>query len=149
MDNFTEQLNGVARDYIKSNVKRMFNLYNEIERLKLICKVECEKLIESEREFVNGEKVAIYSGRGVFVAYGVVGSARLPLRLGYSDVVDYLEEKQHRRLSLEHATTTILYEVFAVKKDGSKGIKHYDGFEHFMMAAKNKEEFRYYIDKIK
>jgi hypothetical protein len=149
MDKLTEQLNEVARNYIESNVREMLKLHNEIQRLKSICEGECAKIIESEREFVDGEKVAIYSGHGVFVAHGFVCSARLPLRLNYSDITDYLEENQHPRLTLARATTTILYEVFAAKKDGSKSIKHYDGFEHFMVGAKHKEEFRFYIDKIK
>ncbi len=105
---------------------------------------EAKKFAEENRELVDGEVVDIYVD-GQFFCEGVIGGvkSRAYSAFGHGGILTmkyYLDEKK-----FNEAWNTLLYEVFARKKDGVASTKHALSDYHFIAIESQAKSYDYYI----
>ncbi len=107
---------------------------------------EAKVFAEENRELVDGEVVDIYS-EGQFFCEGVIGGvkSRAYSAFGHGGILTmkyYSDEKK-----FNEAWNTLLYEVFARKKDGVASIKHAITGSNFIAIEGQGKSYDYYIKR--
>lgn len=101
--------------------------------------------VKNNRSFSDGEIIVVcYKDTDQEIGKGIVGSAKSCLRLDAYSLRDYSTGK----LNFTEELTTIRYEIFAIKKDGTKSSKHLFESPHYISGEKNKYS-DIYIKKLK
>lgn len=92
--------------------------------------------IQENRKLLEGDIIEVYDlHEKTFVAKGVVGRCINGLHLSLKN--DYnikllTEEQNFKKEKLEKLKTEMLYEAFALKKDGTASAKHLFEYPHFL-----------------
>lgn len=107
---------------------------------------EAKVFAEENRELVDGEVVEIYAD-GHFVCEGIIGGVRNAAYSafyhgGVLNMKYYLGEEEFNK-----AWNTLLYEVFAKKKDGSRSVNHALTNSHFIAIDGQGKSYDYYIKR--
>lgn len=120
------------------NYERQKNLRIESAEIRAQIDAELKIHVEANRRFANGEKVNVYSYSSELIGQGIVYGAKCGL---------YVEEISIRRNSeprnVEKDMADIYYRVFAIKKDGSKSLQHFDAQNHNMREGEGKGGYPY------
>ena len=99
----------------------------------------CHSYAEKNRQFQRGEVVSIYNAiNGKFIGHGMVDHVRNYIH------TDYPPEDLTK---IERDFTRLIYEIYAIKKDGTASSKHFFKFPHFIGTDKERSNDSYITKK--
>jgi hypothetical protein len=130
------------KEQIRSKCSELRSLLQQEDELKKEILLELKDYAETNRKFANGEIVLVCDrdtdrefGRGV------VADVRTLINLDFFELNDYSDESKFNE-RIEH----LRYEIYALKKDGTKSNKHFFHAPHYIGDIKKWSDV--YIKKI-
>ena len=114
--------------------KAKFNKEKQIQNM-------LQEYVNKHRVFQEGEKVKVYTSKGIFFSKAVIGKAKTSVYLDEMSIKHSLQEED-----LMQNLTEIVYEVFGLKKDNTRSEKHLFSAPHYLPSVKSKYH-DYYIVK--
>lgn len=119
------------KEEMKAKSEELLSLYKTVQEKRRELKAMIGEYVAENRKFADGEDVLVCAKDGDHVfGVGRVVSAKSFLR--YSDIIDI--EHYERYGDFEMELNHILYEVMAIKTDGTTSVKHFFGNPNFISA---------------
>lgn len=132
------------KDKIQSDCNKLHKLMQDVDALKADISKDISLYAEENRVFFNDEVVAVCDrDTDKEIGRGIVSSVRTLIHLepiwlkSYTDFEKFSSDIDNLR-----------YEIYAIKKDGTKSTKHFFHMPHFIGTNTNKKFSDVYIRKI-
>ena len=134
-------------EYLQEKIKKDLGALWEMIQAEVALKDEINKdlsaYVERNRRFAVGEVIWIYDvDTDTLMGRGVVGDAKTSINTEPLYLKEYIKNED----ACEKRINLFRYEVFAVKKDGTKSTKHFFTHPHFLNDQKRHGDV--YIKKI-
>ncbi len=121
-----------------ANYKAQSELYEESRKLHNEIDAEKRIHVENIRKFEDGEVVNVYDSSGGLSGQAIIDGARCCLYVDQMNVT-----RNNYPENIEKDMSDVIYDVWAIKRDGTKSSKHFDSYNHRMREKDYKGGYPY------
>lgn len=126
---------------IQQAINELYALIKDKSNKEMQIQNMLKEYVNKHRIFQEGETVNVYTDRGIFYCKGIIGHAKTSV---YLDALSIKFSLQNDNFMQD--LNGIVYEVFSVKKDGTRSEKHLFSSPHYLPSVISKY-YDYYITK--